>query len=526
MLDAQAQIDFPDRGSVRFPYKGQDTVWERVNPYTRHAMTVQHTALRFIRGIYIWGWNVHPPRIQFMQPIQEVKHAVTGEIIYEPQGQSFADRNRALSLDDISDAAPEKKLYMLAKAVEDDLLTADDIMAWLNDENTGPGGVWQDWMATQVDHRHLPPEARAILAADGKTVDDYDFVTVYMNNEMYGEGPLGHTIRSWSQGEHMRVRLINLDNHTHYFRNVGFGAQLHNDLVNTADDGVFSFEIMNFKPLYGAPKVAEMQWRAGWGFRPHYSVIQQSDVFPRESDQRRLTPYVAPNEHSGRMEIKWGYQFSEEFRGGDFPFNPPPFIITTTESPSFDRLYDLEPYNFRLFDGFFLPRVAYNWELVRDNYPSSYKNGIVIGQDTEGYGRARMCEDAPPGFCPDDFSAYHWRGNKNWPAPNDPSVPKTELRFPPFLRNPNQTTGGDIIPPTWTWKPFLWINPRNGTLYNDPDDPSKGYWADQTYSHGRPIYAGEVKDITIEMPRSAGQLFYQFDDLFHDNAIFSPHPIK
>ncbi len=29
---------------------------------------------------------------------------------------------------------------------------------------------------------------------------------------------------------------------------------------------------------------------------------------------------------------------------------------------------------------------------------------------------------------------------------------------------------------------------------------------------------------TIEAPRAAAQLFYQFDDLFHDNAIFSPHP--
>jgi len=28
----------------------------------------------------------------------------------------------------------------------------------------------------------------------------------------------------------------------------------------------------------------------------------------------------------------------------------------------------------------------------------------------------------------------------------------------------------------------------------------------------------------IEAPRASAQVFYQFDDLFHDNAIFSPHP--
>lgn len=37
---------------------------------------------------------------------------------------------------------------------------------------------------------------------------------------------------------------------------------------------------MNFKPLYGAPKSGGMQWRAGWGLRPHKDVVQQYDVLP------------------------------------------------------------------------------------------------------------------------------------------------------------------------------------------------------------------------------------------------------
>ena len=110
---------------------------------------------------------------------------------------------------------------------------------------------------------------------------------------------------------------------------------------------------------------------------------------------------------------------------------------------------------------------------------------------------------------------------KNWPEPSDPNVPKTELRFPPFLRNPNAEQGGDIIPPTGPWKPFLFINPDNGMLLNSF---SQGHWVDGTYAHGRPIEAGENLELSIEMPRAAGKLFYQFDDLFHDNAIFSPHP--
>ena len=45
-----------------------------------------------------------------------------------------------------------------------------------------------------------------------------------------------------------------------------------------------------------------------------------------------------------------------------------------------------------------------------------------------------------------------------------------------------------------------------------------------TYSHGRPITAGASLSAMVESPRASAQVFYQFDDLFHDNAIFSPHP--
>jgi hypothetical protein len=255
---------------------------------------------------------------------------------------------------------------------------------------------------------------------------------------------------------------------------------------------------MNFKPTYGAPKVAEAQFRAGWGFRPHFDVIQQQDVFSRPSDQIKLKPFF-----DGQGEQHLGYQYSAEARQGDFRFNPPPFIIGTEEAPA--------PFPLRETDG---------------------SNGIAIGQHTEGYGVAKFCpQDAFPGFCATDIAAFNPNGALNWPPPplqgvNGLPDHPTELRFPPFLRNPAQGdfNAGDIIPPTPAWKPFLWLNPNNGTLYIDPADPSKGYWADLTYSHGAPVFAGQSLDATIEAPRGAAQVFYQFDDLFHDNAIFSPHP--
>ena len=151
----------------------------------------------------------------------------------------------------------------------------------------------------------------------------YDFVSVYLNNEMYGDGPMGSgRIEAFEQGETRKVKVINLDNHQHYFRNVDFGKALHDDISQLRHAGSQSFEVFNFKPTYGAPKVAEMQWRAGWGFRPHFDVIQQQDVLPREKDKTLLRSF-----QDGEGNERFGYQFSSGMRQGNFRFNPPPFII-------------------------------------------------------------------------------------------------------------------------------------------------------------------------------------------------------
>ncbi|RMH21972.1 MAG: hypothetical protein D6696_04505 [Acidobacteria bacterium] len=492
------------QNTVSFPFKGFDSVWVAFNAGQVVDLTVKYPPIRMIRGVYDWGWRVHPPRIQFMQPLYEIQNQHTGEIELDPQGKSFAYRNREdLIIDLISDAAPEKKMYNVAKAVIDGTASTVEVLQWLIDEDAGPRGTWIDWADLVKEQRQLPPEAWDLLEQeDGLALGDfgeYNMITVFMNNEMYGEGPFLNEIIGWDQGEVFKVKLINLDKHTHYFRNVDFGTRLHDDILRCCGGGETSFEIMNFKPSYGAPKVAEMQWRAGWGFRPHYDVIQQQGVFPRGSDRAKLKPFKG-----GFDGTFYGYQYSEEARQGDFRFNPPPFIITDTVNPA--------PFPLRDADG--LP-------------------GLVIGQKTEGYGVAQFCPEAEPGFCPQDIAKYNPHGVLNWPPPplqgvnGNPDHP-TELRFPPFLRNPCQGDPqcGDIIPPTGAWRPFLWINPNNGTLFLDPaKGRDGGYWADLTFSHGAPVFAGKTLSATIELPRASGQVFYQFDDLFHDNDIFSPHPL-
>ena len=479
--------------SVQFPFKGFDSVWIPFRKGEVLDVTVKQPPLGLHRGVYTWGWREHPPRIQFLQPIFEIVNAHTGNVELNPLGESYAVRNRLLSIDHIGDAAPEKKMYIVAKAALEGAAT-HTIESWLNNAGEGPAGTWEEWADLAQDQLQLPPEARDILAQKGIPKGEfgpYRHVTVYMNNEMYGDGPNGNKFEGWDQGERLQVLLINLDHHTHYFRNVDFGARLHDDIRNCCGAGSHSFEIMNFKPSYGAPKVAEMQWRAGFGFRPHFDIIQQPDVFPRPEDRVKLKAYTG-----GFGDLIYGYQYSAQARGGDFRFNPPPFVIT---DPGVEP-----PFPLREADG---------------------TDGLLIGQLTEGYGVAKMCDSAAfalPGFCARDIGPYNPNGAKN--VDTDGDGVNDALWFPPFLRNPNPAQGGDIIAPTPAWRPFLWINPNNGTLFIDPNDPSKGFWSDLTYGHGAPVPAGQSLAATIEAPRASAQVFYQFDDLYHDNAIFSPHP--
>ena len=79
---------------------GFDSVWPMVQRDQVTEITVDHPPLRLLRGIYTWGWRVHPPRIQFLQPIFEMVNQHTQQVQLEPQGESYAFRNRQLSIDD------------------------------------------------------------------------------------------------------------------------------------------------------------------------------------------------------------------------------------------------------------------------------------------------------------------------------------------------------------------------------------------------------------------------------------------
>jgi len=490
-------------------FHGLDSTFISLSPNHLSELTVSYPSLKNLRGIYNWGWGLHPPRIQFIQPVSRMKeNGIEDEDgsgrQWDPISYSFVKRNRDLTLDKIGNAAPEKKAYQVAKAAQE-CETGSAIASMLADPNTLPRGSYRQWMNLASNQRHLPDEAwdkikdePGVDPIDGK-LGPYDAVIAYMNNELYGlsaaapvntEGRKGSAFRDFEQGSISKIKAINLDNHTHYYRNVDFGAQVVRSIKETFTNGKFSFEKFNVKPTYGVPKVAEMQWRTGWGYVPHRGVLQQSAVFPRQRDQEQLRPFT---DQLG--QTKQGYQFTET-ANGFFRFNPPP-KIREGFGPGNDPLNPD-----RSSSGIEAGDPLKDWD---------GQEGICVGQDTEGFGVAKMPNVSP---------------KKEFQHPNPQIQQNLPDKYPDFLRNCENTQGGDIIPPTPAWKPFLAIHPKTGKLENPDCNPSNGmeYWVDKTYQHGRPIPANSVIEANVEAPRASAQLFYQFDPLFHDNAIFSFHP--
>jgi len=451
-------------------FHGFDSSFQSMSSRALNEITIKYPSLKHFRGIYNWGWGVHPPRIQFLQPVFE--SSPDGQLT--PAGESFATRCREdLTIENISDYAPEKKAYNVAQAALNGA-SGDEIYTMMSDPDVEPGGTFREWIDLLANQRQLPPEAWDVLREEDGLLEgdfgDYDVILAYMNNEMYGDNPYaqvgtqgkGGVVRDFVQGGTMRVKVINFDQNVHYYRNVDFGAQLTNEIEFAFGNGRFSFEKFSAKPTYGVPKVVEMQWRTGWGYVPHLGIARQSGIFPRDVDRvliERFTDQLG--------EEHFGYLYQNV--SGYFRFNPPEAIRLGDRIPAGDPLRD-----------------------------SDGLDGVRLGLDTEGYGIAKM---------PTSTITTH---------PDQANY--ANLTFPAFLRNPG--AGGDIIPPTPTWAPLLTHNPITGTLY----DPDGRAWVDSTYFHGRPIDGNSSMVVEIEAPRASAQLFYQFDPLFHDNMIFSYHP--
>jgi hypothetical protein len=138
--------------------------------------------------------------------------------------------------------------------------------------------------------------------------------------------------------------------------------------------------------------------------------------------------------------------------------------------------------------------------------------GLRIGATTPGFGTARM----PAG----DLSGFHPEGFVN--ADTDGDLVNDALIFPDWMRNPD-SGGGDLIPTTPDFEPFLWLSPENGTPWLDPADRAAGPWAASTFAFGLPVPANGAAAFTLVRPRFTGQGLWWSDGLFRDGGVGVTH---
>ena len=94
-------------------FQGLDSTFESIPAEVVSELSVSYPSLQHFRGMYVWGWGVHPPRVQFLQPVVEINEA--GDL--NAAGESFVYRTRTdLTLEGIGDEAPEMKAYNVAQA--------------------------------------------------------------------------------------------------------------------------------------------------------------------------------------------------------------------------------------------------------------------------------------------------------------------------------------------------------------------------------------------------------------------------
>ncbi|MFK5956375.1 MAG: hypothetical protein QM477_08035 [Planctomycetota bacterium] len=479
--------DLSPFGEGALPSKGFDAAWVPLSGNEVTRISIDHGSLGTLRGVQLWGWYAEPDRSQYMEIVREELDA-QGGTRFEVRGATMMELLRGLNLDSIGDAAPEMKILQVADAVLAGS-SANQVLAMLQQGNVAPLGTLNDWRKVLQGKDSFPLEALQILALEGIQPDvfgpnrlgPYDAILVYANHEVYstsldleGHDPLtGFSIplSNDPQGSMWKVKVINLDNTTHYLQTHDYGPALHDDIATCrfAPSGGHSLEIYVDQVIQGGPKMDELQWRLAWGLRDGLGVVGQFDIFTQAQDLPNLQGFL---DQSGQALAGWQWPLSDRIT--DFRVDPPMAWLGSTATSG----------------------------LIENG-----GSGVVIGTETPGFGGAKMPLS--------DLSAFHPDGAFNTDTNGDGQL--NALLFPAWLRNPS-ASGGDLIPSTPLWLPFLYRNPNNGTAWMDPTDHALGAWIDQSFVFGEPIQANSDGFLEMRRPRSQGQALWHYDGLFRDTA--------
>ena len=236
------------QGPYNLPYFGYDSTFTTIRKGMATDVTVRYGQGMNQAGLYMWGWRVHPPRINWIETFSDGQILPSGA----PKQWRFGtkwDSVAGMGVSALGNHSPEKAIYNALVAFD----ASGDTVAFESAVQGAPGRTMVDHMR---DRRGLPPVAD--IPGFPNPVADVNLL--FSNLDISGDRDKIQSglKRNWKEGDVITFTIHNDDDFTRFFRTVDFGT------TDYQYDG-FDMGIFDWKPTFGVPQVAASAWSGLFG---------------------------------------------------------------------------------------------------------------------------------------------------------------------------------------------------------------------------------------------------------------------
>lgn len=236
------------QGPYNIPYFGYDSTFTTIRKGMATDVTVRYGQGMNQAGLYMWGWRVHPPRINWIETYSDGQILASGA----PKDWRFGhkwDAVAGMGVDALGNHSPEKAIYNALVAFDND----GDVAAFEAAVQGSNGRTMVDHMR---DRRGLPPVDDIV----GFPNPAADVNLLFSNLDITGDKDKiqSGAKRNWTEGDLITFTIHNDDDFTRFFRTVDFGT------TNYQYDG-FDMGVFDWKPTFGIPQVAASAWSGLFG---------------------------------------------------------------------------------------------------------------------------------------------------------------------------------------------------------------------------------------------------------------------